>query len=413
MTARALIRTAPVLALAVAGLIAGPAVAGGGTVAVRAQKLHTMAGAAIDDGVVVVENGRITAVGPAASVAIPAGARILTAAVATPGLVDAHSVVGLSGYLNQPHDQDQLETSSAMQPQLRAIDAYNAREELVAWLRSFGVTTIHTGHGPGTLLSGQTLVAKTRGDSVDEAVIVPEAMIAANLGPQAFGEKDKSPGTRAKEMAMLRAELLKASDYRRKVADAKSEKAPDRDLEMEAMAALLDRKVPLLVTADRAQDLLSALRLADEFRLRIVLDGAAESYLVLDQIRAAGVPVILHPTMARSFGERENLSFETASKLRAAGIPFALQSGFEGYVPKTRVVLFEAAVAAANGLTFEQALAAVTIDAARIVGVADRVGSLEPGKDGDIALFDGDPFEYTTHVTGVVIEGDVVSETPR
>ena len=158
MTARVLSRIVSVLALAVAGLSAGPAVAGGGTVAVRAQKLHTMAGAAIDDGVVVVENGKITAVGPAASVAIPAGARILTAAVATPGLVDAHSVVGLSGYLNQPHDQDQLETSSPMQPQLRAIDAYNAQEPLVAWLRSFGVTTIHTGHVPGALISGQSMI---------------------------------------------------------------------------------------------------------------------------------------------------------------------------------------------------------------------------------------------------------------
>jgi imidazolonepropionase-like amidohydrolase len=123
--------------------------------------------------------------------------------------------------------------------------------------------------------------------------------------------------------------------------------------------------------------------------------------------------VIVHPTMMRAVGEAENLSMETASRLRAAGIPFALQSGYESYVPKTRVVLFEASVAAAHGLTPEQALAAITIDAARILGVAQRLGSLEPGKDGDLALFDGDPFEYTSHVTGVVIEGRVVSETPQ
>ena len=128
----------------------------------------------------------------------------------------------------------------------------------------------------------------------------------------------------------------------------------------------------------------------------------------------SGVPVILHPTMKRSgSGETENASFETAATLRAAGIPLALQSGYESYVPKTRVVLFEAAVASAHGLSPEQALAAVTIDAARILGVADRVGSLEPGKDADIALYDGDPLEYTTHCTAVLVDGVVASEERR
>ncbi|HMZ82413.1 MAG TPA: amidohydrolase family protein, partial [Acidobacteriota bacterium] len=143
------------------------------------------------------------------------------------------------------------------------------------------------------------------------------------------------------------------------------------------------------------------------------LDGAAESYLVKDQIKAAGVPVIIHPTMFRSNGDTENLSMETASALRKAGIPVALQSHFEGYVPKTRVVLFEAAVAAANGLSFEEALGTITIEAARILGIANRVGSLEAGKDADVVLFDGDPFEYASHTTGVVINGKIVSEEAR
>jgi imidazolonepropionase-like amidohydrolase len=104
---------------------------------------------------------------------------------------------------------------------------------------------------------------------------------------------------------------------------------------------------------------------------------------------------------------------ETAAKLKKAGIPFAFQSGFESYVPKTRVVLYEAGVAAANGLTFDEALAAATLDAARLLGISDRVGSLEPGKDGDVVLYDGDPFEYTSHVVGVVIQGEVVSQEPR
>jgi hypothetical protein len=160
-------------------------------------------------------------------------------------------------------------------------------------------------------------------------------------------------------------------------------------------------------------DILAALRVAQEFDVRIVLDGAAEAHLLLDEIKAAGVPVIVHPTMARAGGETENLTQEAAAILRRAGIPTILQSGFESYVPKTRVVLFEAALAAARGLRFDEALAAITIDAARLLGVGGRVGSLEAGKDADLALFDGDPFEYTTHVVGVVIDGEVVSETVR
>jgi imidazolonepropionase-like amidohydrolase len=171
--------------------------------------------------------------------------------------------------------------------------------------------------------------------------------------------------------------------------------------------------VPLLVTVHRAHDIMSTLRVAKEFNIKVVLDGAAESYLVADQIKDAGVPVFAHPTMTRAVGETENVSMETASKLKKAGIAVALQSGFESYVPKTRVLLYEAGIAAANGLTFDEALATVTIDAARLLGIAHRVGSLEVGKDGDVALYDGDPFEYTTHCVGVVIQGEVVSQEPR
>lgn len=382
-------------------------------VAIRGETVHTMAGAPITDGVVLIgRDGKIERVGPAAGVRIPADYRTLRAKVVTPGLVDAHSVVGLAGYLNQPHDQMQLDTSAAIQPELRAIDAYNARETLVEWLRVHGVTTLHTGHAPGALVPGQTMVVKTRGDEAEQAVVVPFASVAATLGTSGLAGQGKSPGNRSKAIAMLRAELIKARDYVAKQAGPE-DKRPARDLRLEALGKVLSKEVPLLVTANRANDILTALRVAKEFDLRVILDGAAEAYLVADRIKAANVPVILHPTMARAGGDMENMSMESAATLRKAGIPVALQSGYESYVPKTRVVLFEAALAAANGLTFEQALAAVTLDAARILGVDKRVGSLEAGKDGDVALFDGDPFEYVTHVTGVVIDGVVASETPR
>ncbi|HXI11750.1 MAG TPA: amidohydrolase family protein [Thermoanaerobaculia bacterium] len=380
---------------------------------VRGETVHTMSGAPITDGVVVIRNGKITAVGASSAIVIPPGVRTINAKVVTPGLVDAHSVIGLAGYLNQTSDQGQLEKSAPIQPDLRAIDGYDTEEPLIAWVRGFGVTTLHTGHGPGALISGQTMVVKTRGRTVDDAVLRPVAMVAATLGESALAESGKSPGTRAKEISMLRTELIKAQQYQKKLSTAAEDKKPGRDLNLDVLASVLNRELPLLITVNRAQDIMSALRLAKEFNLKIVLDGVAEAYLVADAIKLAAVQVILHPTMARAGGERENLSFETASVLRAKGIPFALQSGYEGYVPKTRVVLFEAGVAAAHGLTFEQALATITIDAARIIGVGDRVGSLEVGKDGDLALFDGDPFEFTSHTTAVVIDGEVVSDKPK
>ena len=381
-----------------------------GDLVVRAAELHTVSGEVLTEGVVVIRDGLITAVGPAATTAVPDGLPVIEVPVATPGLIDAHSVVGLAGYLNQDHDQDQLERSEPMQPELRALDAYNARERLVAWVRSFGVTTLHSGHGPGALISGETLVVKTTGDTVDEALVEARAMVAATLGDASQRDGRESPGTRGKQVAMLRGLFVQGQAYAAKLAAGEE---VDVDLRLEAVARLLRREVPLLVTAQRHQDILAALRLAAEFELELVLDGAAEAHLLLDELAAAGVSVLVHPTMMRAAGETENLSMENAAKLADAGIPIALQSGFESYVPKTRVVLFEAAVAAANGLGRERALAAITLDAARLLGIDDRVGSLEVGKHGDLAFYDGDPFEYTSHCLGTVIEGRVVSRERR
>ncbi len=422
MNTRSLARTLIIAAAAFASLLPGAALA---QVAIKAKTLHTMAGPAITDGVVIIQNGKIAAVGPAASTPIPDGLRILEANVATPGLIDARCTVGVSGLLNQKQDQDQLERSGPIQPELRAIDAYNPLDPLVDHVRSFGVTTINTGHAPGELISGQTALIKLRGTTVDEAVIKPVSAVAATLGPGA--QRDSAPGTRAKMVSMLREQLIKARDYQKSLDKAAQPAAADpdgkpataaeppaRDLRLELLAQVLKGEIPLLISANRAQDIASVLRLKEEFStLRIVLDSGSEAYLLTAELKAAGVPVFLHPTMIRAFGEMENMSVETASKLRAAGIDVAIQGGFESYVPKARVILFEAAIAAANGLSFDEALATITITPARILGVADRVGSLEVGKDGDVALYSGDPFEYTTLCTGVVIDGVVMSEKPR
>ncbi len=387
----------PLFALALAPQ--GPGATAPAAFAVRAETLYTMAGPPISGGVVVIRGGKIAAVG---EVDVPSGMEVVETKVAMPGLIDAHATVGLTGVLNVPQDQDQLERSSPMQPELRALDAYNPRDPLVAWVRGLGVTTLHTGHGPGALISGQTMVIKTHGRSVDADVVRPLAMVAVTLSDRGRSREGGAPGTRAKSVAMLREELLAARDYAARRARDDDAKL---DLGLETLAKVLSKEVPLLVTAHRAHDLASALRVAEEFDVKVVLDGAAEAYLMLPRINEAGCWVLPHPAMARTRGDLENGTMELAKLLAGAGVPFALQSGYEAYVPKTRVVLWEAGISVMHGLAHERAMRALTIDAARMCGVSDRLGSLEVGKDADIALFDGDPFEYTTHCSGVVIDG--------
>ncbi len=388
-------------------------------IAVKADLLFTMTGdlKPIKNAVVLCgPDGKIQTVGPASQVKIPGGYQILTAKVATPGIIDAHSTVGLSGILNSPkHDQEQLEKSAPIQPELRAIDAYNGRDPLVKWLRDLGVTTVHTGHAPGTLISGQLMVVKTNVPSITSVkdTLIPTSAIAATLGSKGLG---KSPGTRAKAIAMLRAEFLKARAHARKIEDAEDDEEKERpaaNLKMKTLVDVLNKKTPLLINAQRHQDIAAALRLREEFGFDLILDGAAESYLLLDEIKAAKVPIIIHPTMGRPFGDMENMTFTLATQLHKAGIPFAFQSGYETYVPKTRVVHFEAALAAAYGLPQEVALAACTIHSAKILGLEDKIGSLEKGKHADLALFDGDPLETTTHTTHVIIDGRLVSSTAK
>src|SRR5437762_2891624 len=185
--------------------------------AIKGETIYTMSGAPIKDGVILLRDAKIAQVGPATSTPIPPGVKTLTAKVVTPGLIDAHTIVGLQGYLNEPREQDQLEKSAPMQPELRAADAFNGREKLLEWVRGFGVTTIHTGPAPGELMPGQTMIIKTRGPTVDDGMLNPAAMVSVTLGADAIPEeKGKSPGTRAKEIAMLRGELIRAGEYEKK-----------------------------------------------------------------------------------------------------------------------------------------------------------------------------------------------------
>ena len=371
---------------------------------IDAESIHIGTGKLLSNGRIVVNKGIIQAVGTQYEIKAPDGAVRLEAQVVTPGFIDAHTVVGLAGYLNDPgSDQDQLDRSNAIQPELRALDAYNPEEPLVAHLRNHGVTTIQTGHAPGAIVSGQSLIIKTNAQRAEQALVY-ESMLTFSLGGVISGAFSK-PGTRAKAMAMIRQELHKAEEYAHKRAAGT---LSSTDLGMEALADLLDGQTQALVSVHKAQDILTALRLQKEFGFPMVLDGVAEIYLVLDQVKESGVPVVIHPTMLRATGEAVNVSMETAALLAKEGIPFAFQSGHESYVPKTRVVLFEAGVAVNNGLSSRLAVQHLSLYAAQLLGIDQRVGSLEVGKDADLVLFNGDPFEYTTTVDLVMIDGQLM-----
>lgn len=372
-------------------------------IAVKADTVFTITGKPIVNGVVLIKDGKIEAVG--SDVSIPNGYTTYNAKVVTPGLIDARSVVGFSGAYNVPSDQDQLEKSSPIQPELRAVDAYNPEDKLVEYVRRNGITTLHTGHGIGALFSGQTMVVKTKAGITDDVTVKPLAMIAMTIGPSVSANYT-SPGTKGKQIAMLRTELLKAQTTM-KAGLKDSTKANSADLKQQMLQMLLKREVKALVEANTAVDIMDAIRLAKEFNLMLVIEGGAEAYRLIDQIKAAHAEVIVHATMARAMGDMLNMTMENAAILTKAGIPVSIESGYEGYVPKTRIVLFEAAVAVRYGLSYEDALKAITINPARLLGLDKQIGSIEKGKDADLVLFNGDPFEYTTKPCMVIIDGKV------
>ena len=376
-------------------------------IAIKAETIYTVSGSPIRNGIVLVKDGKIENVGTGLS--IPEGYKIFETKVLSPGLVDARTLVGISGSLNIPTDQDQLDKTSPIQPELRAIDAYNPEEKLVKVVRDYGITTIHTGHGVGALVSGQTMIAKTKVGTVETVVIQPLSMLAMTLGPS-VSSNFTSPGTKAKQMAMIRMEFIKAQSYQKKQTDKDTTKRPAADLKMDALVKLLNGEIKALITANSSNDIMSAIRLAKEFNFKLVINGAAEAYRLIPEIKAANAEIVLHATMARNGGDMVNMNRESAAILTAAGIPVSIESGFEAYVPKTRIILFEAGQAMAHGLSFDEALKTITLNPARLLGIENRVGSIEKGKDADLVLYNGDPFEYLTKVCVVIIDGVVVKE---
>lgn len=361
------------------------------------------------DGAVAVEGGKLRYTGRFDPDKVP-GTPLLLAAAVTPGLIDAHTVVGVSGALNIPADQDQSERTDPNQADVRILDSFNPNEPLLEFFLSQGVTVIQATPGPADVIAGQAGIFRTHGTTAEAMTVRFPSAIVFNLGEvpkSTYG--GKAPSTRMGTSAVIRNALTAAGNDRRKRKAAKKGSEPDHSPKNEALALVLDRKVPAVFGAHRADDLATALRLAGEFGLDPVLSLATEGYLMADAIAAAKVPVLVHPTMQRPASlETFNTTLNNAAILADRGVPVAITSSFEGYVPKTRVPRYEAALAMANGLGPDRALRAVTLDAAKILKIDDRFGSLEPGKVADVVLYDGDPFQTTTHVTHVVLGGALV-----
>jgi imidazolonepropionase-like amidohydrolase len=384
------------------------------TLVVEGARVHTMGPAGtLENAVVVVRDGRIAQVGQRDQIPVPEGAVRVRGEVVTPGLIDTHSVAGLAGLYNVPADQDVNEATGPNQAALRAIDGFNPREPLLRWLLEHGVTVVQSGPGEANPIGGLAGVFRTHGDSVETMTLAFPSALIVTLGepPKAtYAKKEQTPATRMGTASVIRTAFIEAQHYASARAKPKKDADPPaRDLAKEALGLALARKIPVLATARREDDIATALRLAQEFDLELQLADAVDAYLQADRLARAGVPVHVGPVMERIGNlETMNLTLENAAILDRSGVPITFQSGFEAYVPRTHVVLFEAAVAAAYGLGFERALEALTLDAARRLGIDERLGSLEPGKDADLVVFDGDPFEYTTHVDAVVVAGEVV-----
>lgn len=331
-----------------------------------------------------------------------------------PGFVDAHTHIGLFEDSVGFEGDDGNETTDPVTPQLRAIDGIYHADRSFDEARQWGVTTVVCGPGSSNVICGQFAALKTYGRSVDEMVFKQPCALKVAFGENpksVHQEKNRIPSTRMSTAAILREQLYKAKEYMdnweeyRKNPDEKDK--PEFDIRLEALIPVLKRELIMKVHAHRADDILTALRIAGEFNLDITIDHCTEGHIIADILKQKNVKVILGPLLTdRSKIELRNQSIEAPAILSREGIPVAIMTDHP-CVPIQHLLL-SASVAVREGMAEEDALKAITINAARAAGIDDRVGSLEPGKDADIVIFSGYPFDYKTKVDMTIINGKVV-----
>ncbi len=384
-------------------------------------KIVTMAEKDYENGYVLIDNDKIIAVGKDLSEVkeqlTPDTKRIdANGGYVLPGFVDPHSHIGMWEDAVGFEGDDGNESTDPVTPQLRAIDAvYHADRSFVEAYQS-GVTTVVTGPGSANVIGGQFAAIKTYGRCVDEMVIKhPVAMkVAFGENPKTvYNEKHQAPMTRMATAAILRESLFKAREYRELWEDYKKDSEeydkPEFDFKMEALLQVLNREIPLKAHAHRADDIITAIRIAKEFDVDITLDHCTEGYLIKDILAEAGLPVIIGPMLTdRSKIELRNQNLKTPGILSKAGLKVAIMTDHP-CVPEHHLCLC-AGIAVREGMDEKEALKAITINAAEITGISDRVGSIEKGKDADIVIFNGNPLELKTTVQKTIINGAVIYE---
>ena len=355
---------------------------------------------------IVIEDGNIVSVTTENPGAIPEATRVLHAEFVTPGFIDARTTLGLSGL--HPADDDRDESSGPNQAHLRAIDAFDLNDPMVGHALRGGVTTVQTGPGDANSIGGQAGIFKLGAETVADAMVrFPSAVIFSldESAKETYGTANRFPSTRMANVGLIRQALVDANRYR---TQPSGDDPPPRDLKKEALSMVLEGKIPALVSAERADELATALRLGEEFDLTLRIVGGTDSQILLDRLADSGVPILLGPpgdAVLRS--EAGELLVGSATNLRDRSIPFALVTGDDEDAPRLSL-LDQAMSAVQGGLTLEEALEAITITPARILGLEGILGSIEEGKDADLVLFDGDPLNATTQVLAVFVNGKAV-----
>jgi imidazolonepropionase-like amidohydrolase len=371
----------------------------------------------IDNGVLVMSGGRITAVG--AQISIPSGAQVIDVAGRTvmPGLIDGFTNLGAADIPSLGKDDD--EATDPVTPHLRITDALNPDNRFIPLARSSGVTAALCAPAEGNLLSGQSALIRLAGTSAEEMVLSSPVGIHGALGEAPkirYGKKNRAPMTRMGAAALLRQTIVNAQGYADKLAlyerkleaheasaEEKEPTRPDRDFKLEALLPVVDGETPLILGADRFDDIYTALRIAAEFDLPLVLNRGAEGHRLASELAERDIAVIWGPVGA-SYQELESErgTPATPALLSEAGVRFAFQTGS---IENVAGLLDQARSAIIHGLPYEEALKGLTLYPAQIFGVADRLGSLEVGKLADIVVFDGDPLEELSKVEIVFIGG--------
>lgn len=382
--------------------------------ALKNGKLYTMTGEILERGTVLINEGKIVGLGE--DIEIPKDFKIIDVhgQLIMPGFIDAHCHLGMWENGMGFEGSDGNEITDPVTPQMRAIDGINPFDESFKSAYEAGVTCVATGPGSANVVGGQFAIIKTYGQRIDNMIVEESAAMKVAFGEnpkRCYSDLKKSPMTRMATAAILRETLYEAKDYAKKIDDFEagiSEHQPEFNLKMEAMKSVMDKEIPLKAHAHRADDIFTAIRIAKEFGVKLTLDHCTEGHLIADELAKEDVPAIVGPSLSfKSKIELRNLSFETPGVLQKAGVKVAIMTD-SPVIPQEYLSLC-AGLAVKHGMDEMEALKAITIYPAEILGIEERVGSIEVDKDADLVVFDSNPLldlHYQTKLT--IIDGKIV-----